>query len=53
MVEATIEDLAFTIRPSRGSDGVRGRGCIEHDFAKGSKIRPHMGTEAKVVKMRS
>jgi hypothetical protein len=34
MVEATIEDLAFTIRSSRKSDGVRRRGCIEHDCIK-------------------
>ena len=35
MVEATIEDLAITIRSSRESEGVRRRGCIEHDFSKG------------------
>jgi len=34
MVEATIEDLAFTNRSSMESDGVRRRGCIEHDYTK-------------------
>jgi len=34
MVEATIEDLAFTNRSSRESDGVSQRGCIEHDYTK-------------------
>ena len=53
MVEATIEDLAITIRSSRESDGVRRRGCMyyEHDFTKGSVIRTIMGTEAKVAEM--
>ena len=51
MVEATTEDLAITIRSSRESDGVRRRGCIEHDFTKGSEIRTFMGTEAKVAEM--
>jgi hypothetical protein len=49
MVEATIEDLAITTRSSRESDGVRRRGCIEHDFAKGLEMRAIMGTEARVV----
>jgi hypothetical protein len=51
MVEAIIEDLAITIRSSRESDGVRRRGCIEHDFTKGSEIRTILGTEAKVAEM--
>ena len=53
MVEATIEDLAFTIRTSRESDRVRRRGCIEHDLAKGFKIQTSTGTEAMVVEIRS
>jgi hypothetical protein len=41
MVEATIEDLAITIRSSRESDRVRRRGCIEHDKnLHGSKTIP-------------
>ncbi len=50
-VRSAIEDLAFTNRSSRGSNGVRRRGCIEHDFTKGSEIRTIMGTEAKVAEM--
>ncbi len=53
MVEATIEDLAITNLSSRESDRVRRRGCIEHDFAKGLKIRAIKGTEARVVEMGS
>jgi hypothetical protein len=53
MVEATIEDLAFTIRSSRKSDGVRRRGCIEHDFDKGLEIRTIMGTKARLVEIGS
>jgi hypothetical protein len=34
MVEATIEDLAFSSRSSKVHDGVRRRGCIEHTFGK-------------------
>ncbi len=41
MVEATIEDLAITIRSSRESYAVRRRGCIEHDKnLHGSKAIP-------------
>jgi len=35
MVEATIEDLAFTSRSSREFDEVGRRGCIEHAYIKG------------------
>jgi hypothetical protein len=31
MVDAIIEDLVITTRSSRESDGVRRRGCIEHE----------------------
>ena len=48
-----IEDLAFPIRSSRESDKVERRGCIEHDFAKGSKIRTGTGTRDRVVEVRS
>ena len=51
MVEATIEDLAITSRSPRESDGVRRRGCVEHDFVKGFEMRTIMGTEAKVTEM--
>jgi hypothetical protein len=51
MVEATIEDLAITIRSSRESDAVRRLGCIEHDFAMGLKMRASTGTETKEVEM--
>jgi hypothetical protein len=47
MVEATIEDLAFTIRSSRVSDGGRRRGCIEHDLAKGYEKRAN--TEIRIL----
>jgi hypothetical protein len=49
MVKATIGDLAITSRFSRESDEVRRRGCIEHDFAQGLKIRAIRGTEAWVA----
>ena len=56
-VRSAIEDLAFPIRSSRVSDGVRRRECIEHDFAKEIEIWAIMGTSAKVaetgVKVRS
>ena len=42
-VRSAIEDLAFTSRSSRESDGVRRRGCIEHDSIKGSEIRINRG----------
>jgi hypothetical protein len=45
MVEATIEDLTFTNRSSRESNGVRRRGCIEHDLAKGLEMRASTGKE--------
>lgn len=51
MVEATIEDLAFTNRSSRESDGVRWRGCIEHDFAKGLDVQTIMGKEARKIEL--
>jgi hypothetical protein len=35
MSEATLEDLAFPNRSTRESDGVRRRGCIEHDDTNG------------------
>jgi hypothetical protein len=47
-VRSAIEDLAFTNRSSRESDKVGRRVCIEHDFAKGFKIRTKRGTEASV-----
>jgi len=34
MVQATIEDLAFSSRSSKEHDKVRRRGCIEHAFGK-------------------
>ena len=40
---SAIEDLAFTSRSSRKSDGVRRRGCIEHDSTEGSEIRINRG----------
>jgi hypothetical protein len=49
MVEATIEDLAFTNHSLRESDRVRRRGCIEHGYTKGLEIRTSMGTEARVA----
>jgi hypothetical protein len=48
-----IEDLAFPFRSSRESDEVGRRGCIEHDFAKGLKIRTETGTRDRVVEERS
>ncbi len=48
MVDATIEDLAITTRPSRESDAVRRRCCIEHDFINGLEIRAITGTEFKM-----
>jgi hypothetical protein len=48
MVEATIGDLALANHSSRGSDGVRRRGCIEHDFDRGLEIRTIMGTKARL-----
>jgi hypothetical protein len=48
-----IEDLAFPIRSSRESDKVGRRGCIEHDFAKGSAIQAGTGTRDRVVEVRS
>jgi hypothetical protein len=36
-VRSDIEDLAFPIRSSRESGEAGRRGCIEHDFAKGSE----------------
>jgi len=53
MVEATIEDLAITNRSSRESDGVRRRGCIEHEFAKGLETRTITGKDARVVEIES
>jgi hypothetical protein len=50
-VRSGIEDLAFPIRSSRESDKVGRRGCIEHDFAKGSEIRTSMGTDNRVVEV--
>jgi len=52
-VRSAIEDLAFTNRSSRESDEVGRRGCIEHDFAKGSEISTSMGTDDRVVEVRS
>jgi len=52
-VRSAIEDLAFTNRSSRESDEVGQRGCIEHDFTKGSEIRTSTGTEDRVVEIRS
>jgi hypothetical protein len=52
-VRSAIEDLAFTSRSSRESDEVGRRGCIEHDFSEGLKIRTDRGTEADVVEIRS
>ena len=43
MVDATIEDLAFTKSSSRESDRVRRRGCIEHDYTKVKGIRINIG----------
>ena len=51
MVEATIEDLAIQTRPSRESDEVRRRCCIEHDFTNGLKYQTIMGTETRVVEI--
>jgi hypothetical protein len=34
MVEATIEDSAFSSRSAKEPDGVRRQGCIEHTFEK-------------------
>ena len=48
MVEATIEDLAFTTRSSRESDEGRRRCCIEHDFVKELEMRAGTGTEVRV-----
>ena len=53
MVEATIEDLAFTKRFSRVSDTVRRRGCIEHDVTKEQESRAIMGTERRIVEIDS
>jgi len=44
---SAIEDLAFTIRSSRESDGVRRLCCTRHDFAETLKMRADMGTEDK------
>ncbi len=52
-VRSDIEDLAFTNRYSRDSDKVGRRGCIEHDFNKGFKIRTIRGTEVRVVEIGS
>ena len=43
-VRSGIEDLALPSRSSRESDIVGRRGCIEHDFVKGTEIRAGMGT---------
>jgi hypothetical protein len=48
-----IEDLAFTTRSSRESDGFGRRCCIEHDFARESQSRTNTGTEAMIVESRS
>ncbi len=47
-VRSAIEDLAFSIRSSRESDGVRRLCCIEHDFAKGLEMQASAGTEDRV-----
>ncbi len=52
-VLSDIEDLAIPIRPSRESDALRQRCCIEHDFAKGFRIRAITGTETRVVEIGS
>jgi len=52
-VRSAIEDLAFTNRSLRESDEVGRRGCIEHDFAKGSEIRTSTGIEDRVAEVRS
>jgi hypothetical protein len=44
-VLSDIEDIAIPIRPSRESDKVRRRCCIEHDFASGLKMQTSTGTE--------
>jgi hypothetical protein len=43
---------AFPIRSSRESDEVGRRGCIEHDYTKGSEIWTSSGTEKIVLKVR-
>jgi len=50
-VRSAIEDLAFTSRSSRESDGVRRRCCIEHDFVKGFGMQTSTGTQAGVQKI--
>jgi len=52
-VLSDIEDLAILNRPSRESDKVGRRGCIEHEFAKGLEIRTSTGTEARIVEIES
>ncbi len=52
-IRSVIEDLALTSRSSRESDKVGWRVCIEHDFAKGFKIRTTRGTEASVEEIRN
>jgi hypothetical protein len=41
------EDLAFMSRPSRESDKVGWRCCIELDFTKWFELLPNTGTEVE------
>jgi len=55
-VRSGIEDLAFTDRSSRETIGVSPycrRVCIEHDFAKGFKIRADTRKEDSVAGIRN
>ena len=53
LIRSDIEDLAFTTRSSRESDGFGRRCCIEHDFARESQSRTYTRTEAMIVESRS
>ena len=53
LVEATIEDLAITIRSSRESDTFRRWCCIEHDFANVMEMGASTGTEDRLSEIGS